>query len=56
VQSHGPLRVALETHGGYIRAQTLASHLDFDAELQDAENVLVDTLDGHEIRLAVSKG
>jgi isoleucyl-tRNA synthetase len=56
VQSHGALRAALETHGAYIRAQTLASHLDLDAELQDAENVVLDALDGNDIRLAVSKG
>jgi isoleucyl-tRNA synthetase len=55
VQCHGALRRALETHAPYISAQTLATHLDLDAELQDADNVTKDTLDGQEIRLSISK-
>lgn len=55
LQVHGALKAAIVKHGETIKRDTLALHLDVDAELpKDAEGVASDTLDGADLRQTVA--
>ena len=56
LQVHGALKAAILKHGETIKRDTLALHLDADAELpKDAEGVASDKLDGADLRLTVAR-
>lgn len=56
MQAHGALRAAIMTHRDTIQRDTLALHLDVDSELpKDGEGVVIDSLDGNDLRFALAR-
>jgi isoleucyl-tRNA synthetase len=56
IQTHGLLKAAIHMHRDVISNDTLAAQLELEDEIQhDTPSVVVDSVDGQEIRLSISK-